>query len=152
MEMLYCWEPLKRILRVQRLQNRTASLIHLVGRDHPSAPLLQELHWLPIRMRIQFKILVYVYECRHALAPEVNSFCRRQSHMLLVLHLILLCFTFQKTKTVAGDSAFHAAAPRLWSKLPRNIREAPTIHVFKSLLKTHFFPACSIICCFCLFL
>ena len=47
-----------------------------------------------------------------------------------------------KTKTVAGDSAFHAAAPLLWNKLPRNTREAPTIHAFKSLLKTHLFPAC----------
>jgi hypothetical protein len=60
----------KDLTRLQRLQNRAARLIHLVGRDHHSVPLLHQLHWLPIRMRIQFKILVYVYKCRHSLAPE----------------------------------------------------------------------------------
>ena len=112
--------------------------------DHPSASLLQELHWLPIRMHIQFKIVVNVYKCRHALAPEYLSelvslstvtYATRSSFDTSLLHI-------PKTKTVAGDSAFHAAAPRLWNKLPRNTREAPTIHVFKSLLKTHIFPAC----------
>ena len=68
MEMLCCCGATEKGL--QRLQNRAARLIHLVGRDHLSAPLLQELHWLPIRMPIQLKILVYVYKCRHALAPE----------------------------------------------------------------------------------
>ena len=42
----------------------------------------------------------------------------------------------KKKNPVAGDSAFHAAALQLWNKLPRNIRESPTLHVFKSLLKT----------------
>ena len=126
----------KGLTRLQRLQNRAARLIHLVGRDHLSAPLLQELHWLPIRMPIQLKILVYVYKCRHALAPEYLSelvlpstvtYATRSSLDTSLLHI-------PKTKTAAGDSAFHAAAPQLWNKLLRNIREAPTIHVFKSLL------------------
>ena len=134
----------KDLTRLQRLQNRAARLINLVGRDHPSAPLLQELHWLPIRMRIQFKILVYVYKCRYNLAPEYLSelvlpstvtYATRSSFDTSLLHI-------PKTKTVTGDSAFHAAAPRLWNKLPRNIREAPSIHVFKSLLKTHLFWNC----------
>ena len=103
-----------------------------------------ELHWLPIRMRIQFKILVYVYKCRYNLAPEYLSelvlpstvtYATRSSFDTSLLHI-------PKTKTVTGDSAFHAAAPRLWNKLPRNIREAPSIHVFKSLLKTHLFWNC----------
>ena len=47
-----------------------------------------------------------------------------------------------KTKTVAGDSAFHAAAPRLWHKLPRNIREAPTIMFLIHCSKLTLFPAC----------
>ena len=135
----------KDLTRLQRLQNRAARLINLVGRDHPSAPLLQELHWLRIRMRIQFKILVYVYKCRYNLAseylselvlPSTVTYATRSSFDTSLLHI-------PKTKNVTGDSAFHAAAPRLWNKLPRNIREAPSIHVFKSLLKTHLFWNCS---------
>ncbi len=131
----------KDIMRLQRVQNKAARLIHLVGRDHPSAPLLHQLHWLPIRIRIQFKILVYVYKCLHSLAPDYLSelllpstvtYATRSSLDRSLLHI-------PRTRTVTGDRAFHAAAPRLWNNLPRNIREAPTLHVFKSLLKTHLF-------------
>ena len=58
------------LTRLQRLQNRAARLIFLVGRDTPSAPLLRRLHWLPIRKRIEFKILTIVYKCVYAQAPE----------------------------------------------------------------------------------
>ena len=120
------------LVHLQRLQNRAAHLIHLVGHEYPSAPLLQELYWLQIHMRIQFKILVYVYQCHHALAPEYLSdlvlpstvtYATRSSFDTSLLHI-------PKAKTVAGDSAFHAAAPPLWNKLPRNIREVLTIYVF----------------------
>ena len=131
----------KDLTRLQRLQNRAARLIYLVRRDHPSDPLLHQLHWLPIRMRIQFKILVYVYKCSHFLAPDYLSelisqptitYATRSSLDQSLLHI-------PKTKTVTGDRAFHAAAPRLWNNLPRNIREAPSLQVFKSMLKTHLF-------------
>ena len=108
--------------------------------DHPSAPLLKNFNWLQIHMYIQFKILVYVYKCRHTLAPEYLSdlvlplpvkYATRSLFDTFLLHI-------PKTKTVAGDSAIHAAAPRLWSKLPRNIREAPTIHVLSHCSKLTF--------------
>ena len=66
--------------------------------------------------------------------PSTVTYATRSSFDTSLLHI-------PKTKTAAGDSAFHAAAPQLWNKLPRNIREAPTIHVFKSLLKTHLFSS-----------
>ena len=38
-----------------------------------------------------------------------------------------------------GDGAFAVAAPKLWNELPLQVRLAPTLPVFKSRLKTHFF-------------
>ena len=44
--------------RLQRLQNRAARLITEVGiRDHIT-PVLKELHWLPVELRIHFKVLL----------------------------------------------------------------------------------------------
>ena len=80
----------------------------------------------------QWPILtIFLNSCFHLTLLEI-TYATRSSFDTSLLHI-------PKTKTVTGDSAFHAAAPRLWNKLPRNIREAPTIHVFKSLLKTHLF-------------
>ena len=64
------------ILRLQRLQNRAARLIFCVNKFTSAPPLLRELHWLPVQQRIEFKILLYVYNCINAssqfLSP--NSF------------------------------------------------------------------------------
>lgn len=55
--------------RPQRLQNKAARLVLSCGRDQPSANLLQELHWLPVNERIQYKIMLYIYKCLHGEAP-----------------------------------------------------------------------------------
>ena len=45
-----------------------------------------------------------------------------------------------KTKfTSRGDRAFRTAAPRLWNKLPVEIRRSQNVHTFKTRLKTYLF-------------
>ena len=48
------------------MQPRDYSSTH--RREHIT-PVLFALHWLPIRQRIQFKLLLLVYRCIHQLAP-----------------------------------------------------------------------------------
>ena len=55
--------------RLQRIQNWAAKLINCALKKDHATPYLRELHWLPVRERITFKILVYVYKCIHELAP-----------------------------------------------------------------------------------
>ena len=43
------------------------------------------------------------------------------------------------TKNTLGDSAFLAAAPKLWNGLPSQIHNKPNFHRFKGLLKSRFF-------------
>ena len=38
-----------------------------------------------------------------------------------------------------GGRAFEAVGPALWNKLPQDIRNAETIGIFQSKLKTHLF-------------
>ena len=129
------------LTRLQRLPNRAARLIFLVGRDTPSAPLLRRLHWLPIRKRIEFKILTIVYKCVYAQALEylqnlINfnkpSYATRSSYDTTLLSI-------PRTRTCTGDKAFQVAGPRLWNSLPVSMRQAKTINAFKSCLKTHLF-------------
>ena len=47
-----------------------------------------------------------------------------------------------KTKMhTAGDRAFSVHAPRLWNRLPKDIRTSKTITTFKSKLKTYLFKS-----------
>ena len=43
------------------------------------------------------------------------------------------------TKRTLGDRSFMASAPKLWNRLPSNIRAVNDLNCFKTLLKTHLF-------------
>ena len=56
--------------RLQRAQNSAARVINRVRwRDHVT-PILRSLHWLPIKMRVTFKICTCMYKILHGLAPD----------------------------------------------------------------------------------
>jgi hypothetical protein len=65
---LFAGLPEELINRLQRVQNAAAWLIKRVKRRDHITPHLAELHWLPVRLRIKFKILVLVYKCINGLA------------------------------------------------------------------------------------
>ena len=127
--------------RLQLVQNAAARLLTGTKKRQHITPVLASLHWLPVRFRIDFKILTFVYKARNNLAPPFivdlirdytpNRALRSGDQLLLV--------TPTTSKRSRGDRAFAAAAPRLWNSLPLHIRASQSINIFKSLLKTHFF-------------
>ena len=63
------------VKRLQRIQNWAAQLIcRALKRDH-ATPYLNELHWLLVRERIIFKILVFVHKCLIGTAPGYLTSC-----------------------------------------------------------------------------
>lgn len=118
------------ITRLQMIQNAAALCI-----------ILASLHWLPIQFRIHFKILLFAFKSLNGLAPPylsellhsykpIRSF-RSDDQLLL---------TVPKTKRkLRGDRAFAASAPKLWNDLPLHVKQASSLFVFKTLLKTYLF-------------
>ena len=51
---------------------------------------------------------------------------------------ILLKVPKTKLKS-AGDRSFASAAPKIWNILPKNVKEAASLPLFKKELKTHYF-------------
>ena len=109
--------------------------------DHIT-PLLQELHWLRIRDRIDFKLAVLVYRCLHGIGPEylacdirrvadVDSRRRLRSSGTAAL---LVPATRHPT---LGDRAFPVAAARMWNSLPNSVTSASSLLGFRRSLK-HF--------------
>ena len=62
--------PDAQLQKLQLVQNSAARLVTGTRRPEHITPVLFALHWLPIRQRIQFKLLVLVYRCTHQLAPD----------------------------------------------------------------------------------
>ena len=126
---------------LQHVQNSAARLITGTGKYDHISPVLKELHWLPVKSRIDFKILLLAYKAIHGTGPKYL----RDLLQLYVPGRRLrssdkeLKMKEPRTKTKMGDRAFSSYAPTLWNSLPDNIRCAKTIDIFKSLLKTYLF-------------
>ena len=119
----------REVIRLQRLQNSCARLIY--GRrkyDHVSDIFL-ELHWLPIKQRIIFKLLLFVFKIFHGNAPSYIVSC------VNIVDLDVRILKVPKTLTSYGDRAFSNAAPRLWNGLPLDLRMSETVDYFKSHVK-----------------
>ena len=71
--------------RLQRLQNCAARLITGVGIPDHITPVLKELHWLPVELRIHFKVLLYIFKALRGQAPQyLGQLCcykQRPSHL-----------------------------------------------------------------------
>ena len=55
------------MLRTVRMQERAITGTRKF--DHIT-PALRDLHWLPVRQHISFKLAMIVYKCLHGLAPS----------------------------------------------------------------------------------
>ena len=61
--------PASHLNKVQRVLNAAARLVCRAPRYCRITPLLYELHWLPVRQRISFKILPFVFKAIYGFAP-----------------------------------------------------------------------------------
>ena len=138
---LYYGLPDRVIHKLQLLQNHAAKLVVKKKKQDHVMPILHSLHWLPVQYRISFKILLLTYKCLHGKAPAYLSAlleCYVPARSLRSSSQFLLKEKKAKLKTY-GDRAFSVAAPRLWNKLPADVRGAKSIDSFKRSLKTHMF-------------
>ena len=58
------------LAKVQRIQNSAARLITRRKLFEHISPILYNLHWLPVKQRIIFKLMVIAFKCHHRIAPS----------------------------------------------------------------------------------
>ena len=59
--------------RLQSLQNAATRLVTGTRRRDHITPVLRNLHWLPVRRRVDFKLALLVYKSLHGLTPSYLS-------------------------------------------------------------------------------
>ena len=134
---------------LQRVLNASARLIFdLKPQDHITSA-LQELHWLPIRQRIEYKLCLLVYLSINDQAPSylrkkltfVSDLPGRRSLRSAQTRNLAI----PRTKLKMGERAFDVAAPTAWNNLPEDIKCSSSIAIFKKKLKTFLFqsPYCN---------
>ena len=111
----------------------------LSPRDHIKLT-LKQLHWLPIRIHIAFKISLLMYHIHFGASPPY------------MLFMVTPCFASSSrglwsstqgdfavihTNLKFGNRAFSVSGPREWNNLPASVHQCTSLAQFKSKLKTH---------------
>ena len=134
-----CSEKCKTSL--QCVQNCLARVVTRSSRLSEFRPLLKSLHWLPIKSRIKFKLNLLTYKALFMGSPSyLSDLLHFEKHQqTLRSESTKLLHPGPRSKINYGHSSFVVAAPRLWNKIPLQIREAKSVTIYRKKIKTFFF-------------
>ena len=131
----------EQIAHVQKIQNNAAwPIMNKSKRDHVT-PLLKELHWLPVKYCIQYKLTTLIFRHFDGTLPPClsSSLCTYQPSCSLCSSTERLLKIAKTNLKTFGEHSLGYNAPTVWNSLPADLRASPSLPTFKVNLKTHFF-------------
>ena len=143
---LYYELPNVLLKKLQSIQNKAARLIRKISLRERITPVLIDLHWLPIKARIIYKICLLTYKAlkfgepkylRKHIIPfelETNIITRHAADRHRLYE--------PRGNKGAIARTFWYSAPRLYNKLPTSVKNSENVGKFKKNLKTHLFELC----------
>jgi len=131
--------PRYSIKKLQRVQKNAARIVLEAPRRSHARPLLGMLHWLPIQLRIDYKVALLPFK---SAAPQ-----RRRTSVALIqdhehshnMRSTTTTLCQPVTTTTFAKRAFRCSAPAVWNSLPTAALNSDSVAVFKSRLKTFLF-------------
>ena len=127
--------------RLQLVQNTLARVVAQKSRFDHITPVLSELHWLPVRHRINFKIAAITHTVLQTQQPSyLAALIPRYAPVrsLRSSSSLSICVPLRKT-SMAASRSFSSVAPKIWNALPGHFSSIPTLPAFRRALKHHFF-------------
>ena len=129
--------------KIQKVINCSARLIYKAQKSAPITPLLFDFHWLPISIRIQYKIVLTCFHIISGTAPHYlfellhlySSRSLRSASDTRIFRVPRVCWR------TLGEISFHFIGPVIRNSLSFSVRHATSLPSFKSNLKTHLFPS-----------
>jgi len=132
--------PASTLAPLQRVLHSAARLVkHLKKSDHVTSTLV-DLHWLPIKQRVNYKLCCHVHKVSIGHAPAYLS-------DMLAACADIPSFSSLRTSS-SGDyviprltfseRAFAVSAPLAWNNFPLKLKKTKCTTTFKRLLKTFY--------------
>ena len=131
--------------KVESVLNRAARLIFNLPPRIPTTSSLIELHWLPLKARIEFEICLITFKALKFIQPsyirELLSFSSHDSTSGLRSADDLYRLYEPRAIRERGfaNHSFSYIAPRLYDKLPITVKQIDSLNTFKSHLKAFLF-------------
>ena len=125
--------PETSLAKLQRVQNIEARILIGTSKYDHMTPVLYKLHWLPVKYRIAYKIILMTYRALNGLAPnylrdllqvyQPASSLRSSGDLRLVVPPTRL--------RSSGDRALSVKASNLWNSLLLHMRTISSTSTFK---------------------
>ena len=123
----------RNIDKLQRVQNSLARAVPCTGVSEHITPVLNELHWLPITARIQYKIALLTHKVMSTKQPAYLAALLRRSQATRTLRPSSRRILDSDTsRTMFASRAFCFAAPRIWNELPKTLTEDGVLFKFSN--------------------
>ena len=134
--------PEKQLCRVQSLINTTARLITGTRKFDHITPVLKKLHWVKVRDRVVYKILLLIFKCRLGYGPKYIS-----ERLIPISEIPERLRSSDSTNLYVpkskmssiGKRRFEVEGPSLCNGLPEGLRRVRKVKDFGKRLKTSFF-------------
>src|SRR6476469_8259395 len=131
------------ITKLQRVQNTLARIAPGAKRKDHITPVLHDLHWLPVKKRIEYKVALITHKVLHHRQPQylaqlVDVYQPPRQLRSSSQHLVRRS-TVCRTKL--GERCFLSAAAITWNRIHEQLRAIPEEKQFKAKLKTFLFSS-----------
>ena len=140
---LYYGLPRYQLRKLQNIMNRAVRLIKGLSPYDRVTPSLMELHWLPVKARIEYKLCLLTFQALKFGKPD---YLRKMLEGFSVDSGIVLRHSSEPGRlneplcnSSLGFCSFKFGGPRLYNKLLISVRESNSLDVFRSRLKTFYF-------------
>ena len=129
---------------LKRMQNYAARVILRLLMSSSIATHLISLHWLPVKVRITYKIACLCYHCHDSTAPSYvtdklhkkpscNRNTRSSSYTMPLLNRPA------HSMATLGDRLFYFASSSVGNSIPNDVRCDPSLSSHMSRLKSYLF-------------
>jgi len=115
---------------LQRAQNNLARVVCQLGGRTDAKPLLQSLHWLPVKQRVTYKMATLTFKVLSSSTPAyLNDLIQSAVPVRPLRSSDAPMLSAARTRTEFARRAFSVAAPHTWNSLPSDIRSCHTLHL-----------------------
>ena len=136
-----------KVERLQKVQNQAARILTRSPRRDHITPVLKQLHWLKVRERIRYKVLILAHKSFYETAPQyLSALVTRKDYVKNTRsstdHYLLCTPPLSKDcSNTFLERSFLFSAPREWNSLDESIIK-PDFNMFKKSVKTELFVQC----------
>ena len=130
----------KNLDRLQRVQNTLARLVTGTQRRERITLVLAELHWLPVRARITFKISTIVFKLQQNRHPSYLAELIQEHDSTRRLRSATQSLLIESDyRLKIGQRSFRCVATNTWNNLPDSLKLVNTLETFRKQLKSYLY-------------